>query len=98
MSASAATPYFIEVLAGVTYGWSLFKNCQFINTGTSLTVGILNSSVAYGHKLIFDNRCFMVGATDAIAVAGEGSVAIGTVPWASADKLFNLLTITPDVS
>lgn len=72
--ASAGTPYFIEVLVGTTDFWTLFKNCQFINTGTALTVGILNSSPAYAHKLLFDSKCGFFGVTDVIAEAGEGSV------------------------
>jgi len=92
MSASAATPYFIEILVGVTYGWTLFRNCQFINTGTALTVGILNSSVAYGHKLIFDSQSFMVGATDVIAAAGEASVVQGNGGFCAADETVLLAT------
>lgn len=99
--ASAGTPYFIEVLASVTFGWTLFKNCQFINFSSNwaspLTVGILNSSPSYSHRLAFDSKCSFYGVTDVIDLAGETSVMFGTVPY-TASALFNGLVVNPDVS
>lgn len=93
MHSSVGDSYFIEVVVGSTFSWTLFKNCQFITTyGTAATVGILNSSVAYGHKLLFDSRCAMFGATDAIAAAGEASVLQGNGGYCAADE--NILLST----
>jgi len=87
MHSSAGTSYFINVLVGSTFSWTMFKNCRFITTyGTAATVGILNSSVAYGHKLLFDSQCAMFGATDAIAEAGQASVLQGNGGFCAADE------------
>jgi hypothetical protein len=93
MHSSVGDSYFIEVVVGSTFSWTLFKNCQFITIyGTAAAVGILNSSVAYGHKLLFDSRCAMFGATDAIAAAGEASVLQGNGGYCAADE--NILLST----
>lgn len=94
MHSSVGDSYFIEVLVGSTYSWTMFKNCQFITSyGTAAAVGILNSSVSYGHKLLFDSRCAMYNATDAIAEAGEGSVFQGNGGFCPADENILLSTV-----
>ena len=93
MSSSVGDSYFIEVLSTVTFSWTLFKNCQFLTPyGTAAAVGILNSSNAYAHQLLFDSRCSMFGATDAIAAAGEATVLQGNGGFCAADE--NILLST----
>jgi len=95
--ADANTPYFIEILVGLTYGWTLFKNCLFINHSTSwgsdLTVAVKQSST--NHRLIFDSKCAMFGVTDVVAEADEAEMWIAAVPYAAA-AVGNLLKVTPD--
>ena len=93
MCSGVGDSYFIEVLVGSTFSWTMFKNCRFITAyGTAATVGILNSSVSYGHKLLFDSQCAMFNATDAIAAAGEASVLQGNGGFNAADEQILLST------
>ena len=87
MHSSVGDSYFIEVVVGSTFSWTMFKNCQFITAyGTVAAIGILNSSVSYGHKLLFDNRCAMYNVTKVIAQAGEASVIQGCGGFCGADE------------
>ena len=77
--ATAATPYFINDSCSSTgfYGWdAIFLNCQFLNTGTALTLGIEKASKV-ARKLYFDNRCSFVNVVDVVAADREAEVFWG---------------------
>lgn len=63
-----ATAYFINdaCTATVVDHTALFLNCQFVHTGTALTVAIAKADNA-SRPLYFDSRCSFVNVTDVIA-------------------------------
>lgn len=78
---------------------AIFLNCQFIHSGTDLTLGISKAANA-SRKLYFDNRCTFVGVTDIVADARNAEVvwgAAGSSPDGSAlnDKLYLGIGQTP---
>jgi hypothetical protein len=97
--ATETTPYFISVLAGNTAGWTMFKNCLFINYsdawGSDLAVGALMACADDEHKLIFDSGCSFFGVTDVVAANREGSCLVASVPYTNAATQ-NLLGTTAD--
>lgn len=84
---SAGTPYYLEIGSGVTYGWTMFKNCQFFNFSsswaTALTLGINFAPAATAHRVILDSRCCMYNVTDVVANGKEAGVLIGSVAAAN---------------
>ncbi len=92
----AATPYFINDLTTNTVVdyTAIFLNCQFLNQGTDLTLGI-NKAANTSRKLYFDNRCSFAGVVDIVAAAREAEVLVGGVTY-TAGKIANLLAATID--
>lgn len=104
MMSDAAGVAFIDcALAGLGGGLAIFKNCHFINTGTSLTYGILGAGLS-NFQLYFDNRCSFVGCDDIVVSTSENYVWCGGINLAinqvntASSKLFNMLATHPDVS
>ena len=91
-----ATAYFIndKVTDTVVDYTAIFLNCQFIHSGTDLTVGI-TKAVNASRKLYFDNRCSFAGVTDIIAAAREAEVVVGGQTY-TAGATSNLLAATVD--
>lgn len=104
MKSDAAGVAFIDcALGGLGTGWGIFKNCQFLNLGTSLTYGILGAGLN-NYKLFFDLDCTFAGVTDIVADAYIGSVYCGGVNTAinqvntASSRLFNMIATCPDES
>jgi hypothetical protein len=70
-----ATAYFINCKdAGTVVDTpALFLNCQFVHTGTQLTVAIAKTTNT-SRPLYFDNRCSFSNVTDVIAEANETEI------------------------
>jgi hypothetical protein len=73
-----ATAYFIndKVTDTVVDCTALFLNCQFIHSGTALTLAIAKAANA-SRSLYFDNRCTFTNVTDVVADAREAEVIWG---------------------
>ncbi len=104
MNADNAQVTFLKTVAGMGRCTIVFKGCQFINLGTSLTYGIDGAGLSNG-QMIFDNECFFVGCTDVVAAGQEAYVwtapantPIAQVTGGASVALFNLLGAHPDVS
>lgn len=104
MKADNAQAAFIDcALGGLGTGWGIFKNCTFLNLGTSLTYGILGAGLN-NYKLFFDLSCTFAGVTDIVADAYIGSIYCGGVNMAvnqvntASSRLFNMIATTPDES
>jgi hypothetical protein len=92
MNASANAAFFLQFAAGVGESVVKFYNCQFINTGTTLTGGIdgtgLNNCIVY-----LDSRCSFYGVTDIVAASGQDAYVISGVtnsPTAAEDTLWHI--------
>lgn len=104
---AAATPavYFIGTQAGLGEATAFFLNCQFVNSGTSLTYAIDGAGLG-NYQLFFDNRCTFAGVDDIVASTYENYVWCGCTNFGGSDwitggaalKLGNLLSSHPDVS
>jgi hypothetical protein len=104
MNADNAQVTFLKTVAGLGRCTIAFKNCQFLNLGTSLTYGIDGTGLGNA-KMIFDNNSFFAGVTDVVAAAGESSVwlapantPINQATGGATVALFNGLANHPDVS
>lgn len=104
MYADNAQVNFIETVAGNGRGTCIFRNCQFINVGTSLTYAIDGAGLN-SQQLFFDNRCSFAGVTDIVALAGENYVWFGGIntpinqaTGGATVALFNGIACHPDVS
>lgn len=86
--------YFLQFAAGAGEGCVIFLNCRFINTGTTMTLGIdgtgMGNQIAY-----FDNRCTFVGVTDVVGESQEGYVFCGGATYTAA-ATSNLLAANID--
>jgi hypothetical protein len=96
-----ATAYFIndKVTDTVVDCTALFLNCQFIHSGTALTLAIAKAANT-SRSLYFDNRCTFTNVTDIVADARNAEViwgAAGSSPDGSAlnDKLYLGIGQTP---
>jgi hypothetical protein len=96
MNADAADPFFIKTFAGMGSGVAIFKNCQFINIGTSLTYAIDETGLGNA-KLYFDSRCSFAGVDDIVSDAAKANIFIGSVPYIAA-ATENLIATTPDAA
>jgi len=94
MNADNAQVNFIETVAGMGAGLVVFRNCQFINIGTTLTLAIDGAGLGNA-KLFFDSRCSFWGCTDVVAAANEASVIWG-FNYAGAAATDNLLAASYD--
>lgn len=104
MKADNAQVNFIETVAGMGAGIAFFRNCQFVNIGTSLTYAIDGAGLGNG-QLYFDNRCSFAGVTDIVASGYENYVWFGgvntpinQVTGGASVALFNGIACHPDVS
>jgi hypothetical protein len=86
-----ATAYFIndKTTDTVVDCTAIFLNCQFIHSGTALTVAIAKAANTSRH-LYFDNRCSFDGVTDVVAAAREAEVIFGGVNFAAAATINGL--------
>lgn len=65
---------FMSVVAGCGEGLALFRNCQFVNIGSSaLTLGIDGAGLN-NFKMAFNNNCYFAGVTDVAAAAHESRI------------------------
>jgi hypothetical protein len=94
MNADNAQVTFLKAVAGLGRCLILFRNCQFINLGTTLTLGI-NGAGLGNARMAFDSRCFFYGVTDVVAAAYEAYVICG-LDYAGAAATSNLLAGTID--
>lgn len=99
--ADAGTPYFINDASAAVWTdfTAIFLNCQFLNLGTSLVLGI-EKAANTARTLYFDNRCTFIGVDDIVADARNGEVywgAAGSMPdtQATNDHLFLGIGQTP---
>ena len=67
---------FLKTVAGQGEGVAMFLNCQFINTGTAMTLAIDGAGLGNG-VLFFDSRCVFYNVTDIVAAAQEAYVICG---------------------
>jgi len=96
MKADNAQVTFLKAVAGLGACTIIFKNCQFINIGTTLTLAIDGTGLGNG-KMYFDNRCSFSGVTDIVAAAKEANVLVGGSTYTAA-ATSNLLGATADYS
>lgn len=103
MNSDAAGVTFLKTVAGLGRCTIVFKNCQLVNLGTALTLGIDGTGLGNA-KMIFDYNSFFAGVTDVVTAAAEASVfcapsnmAVNQVNTTSS-KLFNMIATNPDVS
>ncbi len=94
MKADNAQVNFIETVAGMGSGVAIFRNCQFINIGTTLTLAIDGTGLGNG-KLYFDSRCAFAGVTDICTNTKDTNIYCGFDYGASADES-NLIAGFPD--
>lgn len=104
MDADNAQAAFLDcALAGLGNGVAIFKNCTFINIGTSLTYAILGAGLS-NFQLYFDSLCSFAGADDVVVSTSEAYVWFGGINMSinqvntASSKLFNGLATHPDVS
>jgi len=97
MNADNAQVTFLKTTAGLGRATMIFKNCLFLNLGTSLTLAITGAGLGNA-KMLFDINCTFAGVTDIVAAANEASVWCGHGGWASADLLNNMIASHPDLS
>ena len=86
----AAAPYFINdaTTNTVVDYTAIFLNCQFLNQGTELSLGITKAANT-SRKLYFDNRCTFAGVADIVTNGREGEVL-----WGSAGATPDLAAIS----
>lgn len=85
MNASANAAFFIACEAGLGEGFAVFNNCKFINTGTTLTVGIDGTGLN-NFQILLDATTTMYGCTDVVAAAYESKVISGVGTSATPDE------------
>ncbi len=85
MNASANAAFFIQYGAGVGEGFTIFENCKFINSGTTLTYGIDGTGLN-NHQVFLDATCSFYGVTDIVAAANEACVISGCGSSATPDE------------
>lgn len=94
VNADNAQVVFLSTVAGMGEGAVRFKNCNFINTGTTMTLGI--NGAGLGNALLhFDFGCSFYGCTDVVAAAYESYVICG-LNYAANAATSNLLAGTYD--
>lgn len=67
---------FIETVTGNGEGCVWFLNCQFVNTGTAMTLAIDGAGLG-NQVLFFDSRCVFYNVADIVAAAYESYVICG---------------------
>lgn len=94
MNADNAQVTFLKAIAGLGRCLIIFRNCQFINLGTTLTLGIDGAGLSNA-KMFFDQNCSFYGCTDVVAAAYESYVICGAATYTAA-ATSNLLASTVD--
>lgn len=94
MNADNAQVTFLKAIAGLGRCAMIFKNCQFINLGTTLTLGIDGTGLNNG-RMFFDPLCYFYGVTDVVAAAYETKVIAGAAVYTAA-ATSNLIAATAD--
>jgi len=94
MNADNAQVTFLKAIAGLGRCLIMFKNCQFINMGTTLTLAIDGTGLSNG-RMYFDQLCSFWGVTDVVAAAHEAYVLCGAATYTAA-ATSNLLGSTVD--
>lgn len=91
MNADNAQVTFLKAIAGLGRCLIMFKNCQFINVGTTLTLAIDGTGLGDA-KMVFDNNCFFYGVTD-ICTNGKDTNVICGIDYGKAggDDVNNLI-------
>jgi len=87
---------FITTVAGMGNGFAIFKNCLFINLGTTLTLAVDGAGVGTAFKTIMDINTTIVGATDVITEANEATVFMGHGNFKTGADEDNGLACSPD--
>ena len=102
--ADAAAPFFLKIAANTGIFAQFFRNCLFLNMGTSMTYAIDGTGIGSG-QLVFDNNSYFAGPTDVIAAAYTANVwaapcntAVNQVTGGASTRLFNLLGVNVQVS
>lgn len=85
---------FIETVAGQGEGISIFRNCNFLNTGTEMTLAIDGAGLGNG-VLFFDKGCSFYNVGDVVAAAYESYVISG-LSYAASAATDNLHAATYD--
>jgi len=83
MNADNAQVTFLKAIAGLGRCLIMFKNCQFINMGTTLTLAIDGTGLING-RMYFDQLCSFHGVTDVVAAAQEAYVLCGAATYTAA--------------
>jgi len=83
MNADNAQVTFLKAVAGLGRCLIMFKNCQFINMGTTLTLAIDGTGLGNG-RMYFDQLCSFHGVTDVVAAAKEAYVLCGAATYTAA--------------
>jgi hypothetical protein len=74
MAAGGAGATFLKVLAGCGEGLALFRNCQFVNVGTTaMTLGIDGTGLG-NFQMVFDGRCGFKGVTNVCTAGTKAAV------------------------
>jgi hypothetical protein len=94
MYADNAQVTFLKAVNNMGRGAIIFKNCQFINIGTTLTLAIDGTGLS-DSKMYFDSLCSFWGVTDIVAAAKESYVLCGASTYTAA-ATSNLLGGTAD--
>lgn len=76
MNASANAAFFISCAAGLGEGFAVFNNCKFINTGTTLTLGIDGTGLN-NFQILLDATTTFYGCTDIVHGDYEAKVISG---------------------
>jgi hypothetical protein len=95
-----AGSYFLQTVSGVGEAFGIFRNCMFLNTGSTVFTYAIDGAGSAAQKLYFDKNSFFAGCTDIVALASEANVICGlsNSDTTYAAKLGNLLATQPDVS
>lgn len=83
MNADNAQVTFLKAIAGLGRCLIMFKNCQFINMGTELTLAIDGTGLVNG-RMYFDQLCSFWGVADVVAQAYEAYVLCGAATYIAA--------------
>jgi len=94
MNSDDAGVTFMKAIAGLGRCAIIFKGCQFINLGTTLTLAIDGTGLGNG-RMFFDQNCSFYGVTDIVTEANEAYVICGAATYTDA-KVNNLIGATID--
>ena len=81
---------FMKVAAGTGRCLIVFRNCQFINTGTTMTLGIDGTGLNNA-KMLFDSNCVFHGVTD-VCTNGRDTNILTVFDYGGSTDANNLIT------